>query len=51
MENEKDRNWRQLCAIARHENDPVKLASLVSQILQVFEEHDNASLSVADRDL
>jgi hypothetical protein len=51
MENEtyKPKDWRQLCAIATNEDDPVKLASLVSQILQVFEEHDQTRLSIRTR--
>jgi hypothetical protein len=36
--NEKD--WRQLCAAATVEPDSDKLFSLVSQILQVFDEGD-----------
>jgi hypothetical protein len=38
-----DKNWRDLCAVATNEDDPIRLASLVNQILQVFEDQDPTS--------
>lgn len=38
------KNWRELCAAATEEPDSEKLISLVNQILQVFEERDQAAL-------
>ena len=34
------KDWRELCAAAAEERDSEKLASLVNQILEVFDEHD-----------
>ncbi len=39
----RDEDWRDLCAVATNEDDPIRLASLVSQILQVFEDRDKRS--------
>jgi hypothetical protein len=36
----KGKDWRELCAAAAEEPDSEKLASLVNQILEVFDEHD-----------
>ena len=38
-------DWRDLCAAALEEPDADKLASLVDQILQTFDERDRESLS------
>ncbi len=40
-----ENNWRELCAAATVEPDSDKLFSLVSQILQVFEEGDHKQRS------
>ncbi len=32
--------WRELCAAAVEESDPEKLAALVKQILELFDESD-----------
>jgi hypothetical protein len=34
------KDWRELCAAAAEEPDSERLASLVNQILQVFDERD-----------
>lgn len=34
------KDWRELCAAAAEEPDSEKLASLVNQILEVFDERD-----------
>lgn len=40
MAENKGKDWRELCAAAAVEPDPKKVASLVNQILQVFDERD-----------
>lgn len=34
------KSWRELCAVAVDESDPEKLAALVRQILEAFDESD-----------
>ncbi len=36
------KDWRKLCAAAAEEPDSEKLASLINQILQAFEERDHS---------
>jgi hypothetical protein len=43
----KQGNWRELCAAATAEADSEKLASLVHQILQAFDEQENRLTSTA----
>jgi hypothetical protein len=40
MDTSKGRHWLELCAEAAEEPDSEKVASLVNQILQAFEEFD-----------
>jgi hypothetical protein len=40
MDRNKGKHWRQLCAEAAEESDSEKVASLVNQILQAFDEGD-----------
>lgn len=37
------KSWRELCAAAAEESDPKKLAALVKQILEAFDESDQRS--------
>lgn len=43
MDERTGKNWRELCAAAVEEPDSDKLASLVSQILQAFDESDRST--------
>jgi hypothetical protein len=38
------KDWRELCAAASEETDSEKLASLIGQILQAFDECDRESM-------
>jgi hypothetical protein len=40
MDSNKGKHWRELCAEAAEEPDSEKVASLVNQILQAFDECD-----------
>jgi hypothetical protein len=43
--NKNKSDWRDLCAAASEERDADKLARLVDQILQAFDERDQESLA------
>jgi hypothetical protein len=43
------KDWRQLCAAATVESDSDKLFSLVSEILQVFDEDDQKLVNASRR--
>jgi len=44
MDELQGKDWRELCAAAAIEPDPEKLVTLVQQILEAFDERDQASL-------
>lgn len=44
MPESKGKDWRELCAAASEETDSEKLSSLINQILQAFDDHDQRSL-------